>query len=96
MLNAARIAVAVLALTGPAFAAGKSPQACLDEYAANRPKIEGAQSEADFIAACRKGQEIVTGATSVARPAVPPATAAQQPATPAKSAGEAVKPAATP
>ena len=86
------VAASLLLGLGLASAQAKPLQACQDEYAANKTKIDGSQTEAAFLDACQKGQELVSGATSVSKPAVPPAIANQQPSTPAKAAGEATKP----
>jgi hypothetical protein len=61
--------LALIALTAPASA--KTVRECNDEYAANKPAIQGAgQLKKDFIAACRAGTETIpSGAMTAPAPA---------------------------
>ncbi len=87
------VACACLAVLGVSPCRAKTPETCAAEYGATRDKIDGVQSQADFMAACEANGEVVPGPTSAAIPAVPPATAARQPPTPAGTSGSAPKPA---
>jgi len=66
------IGTTLIATGSPAFA--KTIKECDAEYAANKDAIKGAgQKKADFVAACRAGNEVIPGGTATAVPAPAPA-----------------------
>ena len=77
-------ALCFVSLIATAPASAKTVRECNDEYAANKPAIQGSgQRKADFIAACRVGTETIPGGPSAAPAPAPnqlPPPAAQTPA----------------
>jgi hypothetical protein len=83
-------------------ASAKTAKECNAEYAANKAAIKGAgQKKADFIAACKAGNETIPGGAAAApagaapAPAPAAAPAAPAPAAPAAPAAAAAPPSAS-
>ena len=75
-----------LALLTFSPASAKTIRECVSDYEANKAAIQGVQTKAAFVAACRAGNEAIPGAAAsplVASPAPAPAS----PAAPATSGG---------
>ncbi len=83
-LTVAALGLVTLAATVPAGA--KTVRECNDEYAANKPAIQGSgQKKKDFVTACRAGTETIPGGAAAAPAPVPaaPAPTSTQAAPPA-------------
>ena len=75
-----------LALLTFSPASAKTIRECVSDYEANKAAIQGVQTKAAFVAACRAGNEAIPGAAAAPQVASP-APAPALPAAPATSGG---------
>jgi len=75
-----------LALLTFSPASAKTIRECVSDYEANKAAIQGVQTKAAFVAACRAGNEAIPGAAAAPQVASP-APAPASPAAPATSGG---------
>ncbi len=75
-----------LALLTFSPASAKTIRECVSDYEANKAAIQGVQTKATFVAACRAGNEAIPGAAAAPQVASP-APAPASPAAPATSGG---------